>query len=761
MRFLVVQDRAQGWESIKQWLQKSEFAGARLVEASDEATFRRALEEGPFDLVLTDCELHWADGLALLRQVKARFPDLPVVMVTAAGNKRAAAEGVRAGLGDYLLDQDLQWQNEELEVQSEVLRSGEQALREQEHLLSLTMDSTPALISYIGADCRYRRVNQSYERWFGRRAEDLQGRTLWDVLGQAAWEAIRPYVERVLAGETVTFEQEVPFARGGTRWVHATYTPDRDEGGKVRGFIAHVLDINERRCAEAQLQRQANELDAVFHALDDAVVVFDATGRIVRSNPAFRALFGIDPVVLDRSAALQDLVIRRTRRGAPVTLAELPSSRALAGVSVAGERYLVTNAQGRQVCVIASAAPLLAAGRVVGAVAAFHDVTEIEESRYLSELLNWVNTRLISSPTVELMLPDLVAEIAQGLGLEVGVLAWHEQGRWAVRHVYGLPEDTVGRAFLDQELELTMWAVEHREVLAVDDTWADSRFVAETARLFGLRAVLVIPLVLQEQAIGVLVLASSSAPVLFRPTHADFARKLGAAFSLAADNSRLYEQSRRDAEMKTTLLREVNHRVKNNLAAIIGLLYAQMDGPEAASHPEYQEVVREVTHRVEGLSIVHGMLSATQWAPLRLDDLAQRIIHSALELVPVGRVAVEITASPVRVSPDQAHTLALIVNELALNVIKHALGPARTIQVSLDIGLAEEYAVLTFRDNGPGYPEAVMAGQQAGVGLSLLRNLVRQNLRGQLALRNEGGAVVEIRFPVGEKSRSNLPRLAP
>jgi PAS domain S-box-containing protein len=121
-------------------------------------------------------------------------------------------------------------------------------------LLQIAMDNAPALMSYIDLECRYRRVNKSYEQWFGCSNDQVYGRHMREVLGEAAWQAIVPYVTRVLAGERVSFELQVTY-KGGPRWVHATYSPDRDAAGRVRGFVVHVLDITERKLVEAALRQ--------------------------------------------------------------------------------------------------------------------------------------------------------------------------------------------------------------------------------------------------------------------------------------------------------------------------------------------------------------------------------------------------------------------------------------------------------------------------------------------------------------------------
>lgn len=136
-----------------------------------------------------------------------------------------------------------------------------QEAEQAQNLLQVTMDNAPALMSYIDKECRYRRVNRNYERWFGNSDEQVRGCHMRDVLGEPTWKFIAPYVQRVLAGEQVDFEIQVPFPELNLRWVHATYSPDFDAEGQVRGFVVHVLDISERKRAQDALKDIARRKD--------------------------------------------------------------------------------------------------------------------------------------------------------------------------------------------------------------------------------------------------------------------------------------------------------------------------------------------------------------------------------------------------------------------------------------------------------------------------------------------------------------------
>ncbi len=79
------------------------FPNLRTTEVVDDAGFTKTLEAAEFDLVITDFQLRWTSGLAVLRNVKSRWPDCPVVMFTGTGNEEIAVEAMKAGADDYVL----------------------------------------------------------------------------------------------------------------------------------------------------------------------------------------------------------------------------------------------------------------------------------------------------------------------------------------------------------------------------------------------------------------------------------------------------------------------------------------------------------------------------------------------------------------------------------------------------------------------------------------------------------------------------------
>lgn len=216
---------------------------------------------------------------------------------------------------------------------------------------------------------------------------------------------------------------------------------------------------------------------------------------------------------------------------------------------------------------------------------------------------------------------------------------------------------------------------------------------------------------------------------------------------LEQERKSLLAQVQKDAQTKAALLVEVNHRVKNNLTAVIGLLYSELSYSRRTPEGPEQRVLVDLVHRIESLAAAHGLLSDAQWTSVRLDDLTTRIVHPSLQLVPrQTRVSLRVHPAEAWVDSRQANALALILNELATNTVKYAAVGREQVQVTVDITEGDGTLRLEYRDDGPGFPPAILSGAQATVGLELVRELVGDGLRGELALHNEAGAVITLRF---------------
>ena len=129
-------------------------------------------------------------------------------------------------------------------------RQSEAALRRSEEQLRLTTDALPALICYVDTQQRYRFNNQTYEDWFQTPASELQGRHVWEVMGDDYYALVKPHIEAVLSGQKSSFEAELTTPDGKFRCLMATYIPEMDDHGHVKGFFGLTNDISDRKATE-------------------------------------------------------------------------------------------------------------------------------------------------------------------------------------------------------------------------------------------------------------------------------------------------------------------------------------------------------------------------------------------------------------------------------------------------------------------------------------------------------------------------------
>ncbi len=173
-------------------------------------------------------------------------------------------------------------------------KQAEEALRDSGNEIRAIADNVPGLVLYVDSDGYYRFVNKRYEEWFSIQSEEVIGRHYWEVLGEAAYEQIKDYVDEVLTGHAVSFEGKILYALGGTRWVIARYIPDFSDDGKVKGFFALITDITERKRTEEALRGS----EAKYRGLVTNVKLgifrstLEAGGRFLEVNPALEDITG-------------------------------------------------------------------------------------------------------------------------------------------------------------------------------------------------------------------------------------------------------------------------------------------------------------------------------------------------------------------------------------------------------------------------------------------------------------------------------------
>ena len=168
--------------------------------------------------------------------------------------ERDAAGAPRRIIGTHLDVTERKHTEAQLALSAALLRDSEEQMRQ-------ITDNVPALVSRLDRDHRFRFVNRAYAEWLNVKPEEIIGRSLAELYGEAAYAAFRHRIEVALAGERVVYEREMSTSRGPRR-VEVTLVPQRAGDGTVQGLYTLIVDITERFEAEARL-RQLAEFDAL------------------------------------------------------------------------------------------------------------------------------------------------------------------------------------------------------------------------------------------------------------------------------------------------------------------------------------------------------------------------------------------------------------------------------------------------------------------------------------------------------------------
>ena len=244
LNIMLIEDSPEDFELIQEMLN---FSSNNMIKRTDRlSSGLKLLKEDTFDVVLLDLGLPDSVGLDGLVQIRDQESELPIIVLTGLSDETLAAKAIALGAQDYLIKGKFDSDSLDRAVRYSIERQRLEAERKK-----LT-DAVPAFISHIDANFRYVFVNQTYERWFGQKQENIIGKHVREVLGETAWQRVCPYMERALSGEQVFYEEELLYQRGGPRWVHVSYTPDCDDRGKVRGFIGLGQDISWSKRAEKE-----------------------------------------------------------------------------------------------------------------------------------------------------------------------------------------------------------------------------------------------------------------------------------------------------------------------------------------------------------------------------------------------------------------------------------------------------------------------------------------------------------------------------
>ncbi len=213
-------------------------------------------------------------------------------------------------------------------------------------------------------------------------------------------------------------------------------------------------------------------------------------------------------------------------------------------------------------------------------------------------------------------------------------------------------------------------------------------------------------------------------------------------------------EKERQLQIQSAMIKEIHHRVKNNLQAVASLLRLQM-----RRCPEDQQAhYRQTLNRIMSIAAVHEVLSGSRVEMVDFHDVVRKIgwmqIHSMTADPP--RIRYEVRGARLVLPSGRAVSLALVANELIQNSLEHAYRDRTEGLLAVEIGDQESWALLQVVDDGCGFQEGQV---RESLELQIVRTLTECDLGGvfHIQVRPEGGTVATVMFPKGETSDEQGP----
>jgi PAS domain S-box-containing protein len=583
-------------------------------------------------------------------------------------------------------------------------KHAERALSESEARLRGILDNLQD--AYLRADLsgHFTMLSPSAVQMFGydsiQEMLGLSAETLYADTGERA--ALLEAVRRL--GRVNDWISQGKRKDGSTFWISMTVQVCRSSTGEIVGTEGVVRDITERRKAEQETARLAS-----FPILNpNPIIEADPDGNVLFANPTAQKLFPDlqangrkHPFLVD-----WDNVWNACQHKAGLNEREV----------IVGERWYFQTIH----CI-------LEAQRIrIYSL----DITARKRTEKFIYAIASVDKTIHSILDSREIMRLALAQAVEASGCETAAISLREGERWLVSYVHGLPESSIGRYMVDEEEPHALLAIRTGKVVAIDDAFSDSRVNGEHMRQWGVRSVLVVPLRVKDNPLGVLSLNYHQKAVTFELAHLNFAERLASTLSLALENSHLFESLKRSKEELEERVRERTEELKmrvDQLRALAGelTLTEQRERRRLAKilHDHLQQllvgakfrltvlgrgkddVLNQAIKEIEGLideSIKSSRSLTAELSPPILHDagLNAGLEWLARRMADTQGLFVELTTEQVEhLSDDLTILLFESVRELLFNVVKHA--QARSAHVNLR--RIDGSLQLTVSDQGVGF----------------------------------------------------------
>lgn len=380
------------------------------------------------------------------------------------------------------------------------------------------------------------------------------------------------------------------------------------------------------------------------------------------------------------------------------------------------------------------------AGQVAGAIEKARRARHLERTAVHLHHLSEVSQAIMSNVYLDDMLSMFVEMTAKAMGYRICtvMLVDHQTQELVIKATQSPSPEYTGKPAPKVGESIAGRAAREGRVITVNDVkkHPDYRFpdIAERA---GLTSLACVPLMFKGEVLGVLN-CYTEAVHEFSAEELAILQALGAQAALAIQTARLM--------LKSAVIQEMHHRVKNSLQQIASLVRLQMRfGREIT----VEGAMNDTLSRILAIAAVHELLLREDLDSVSISRLAEQILAATKQsIIPPGKTIVTTVAGPeLRLPLSHATTLALVLNELVQNAVEHGFAELDVGRISIAIEQTDGHIRVTVTNDGKPLPDGFDPTGADRLGLRIVTDLVRGALNGSFEMANDDGIVARVTFP--------------
>ncbi len=203
----------------------------------------------------------------------------------------------------------------------------------------------------------------------------------------------------------------------------------------------------------------------------------------------------------------------------------------------------------------------------------------------------------------------------------------------------------------------------------------------------------------------------------------------------------------RELKIKSAMIQEVHHRVKNNLQTVASVLRMQI---RRTDNPEVRRILQDSVSRILSMAVVHEYLSREEGRAINIREVAQRIIQQTRQgiLSPEKQIRIVFhDGHGLYLPARQATACALVINELLQNAVEHGYEERETGTISVELEDEGDHVRIVIADDGEGLPPNFDLERTSSLGLQIVQTLVQDDLQGMFEIEGRDGVRAVVRFP--------------